>query len=108
MRRRALIGFIAMVALAGVGWLVHRGLVRPAAEPKLGEPRTGLSVAALEAFYAGRELLARTFDETAGSGPTTYYNETNCLACHAFPAVGVGGANATHRARFWCTRDRGR
>jgi hypothetical protein len=69
--------------------------VAPALQPRLGDPLTGLTLAQLARFEAGKVEFNRPFTESEGLGPG--FNQISCAACHNNP---IGGSGTITVQRF--------
>ena len=60
------------------------------AQPRLGDPLTGLTGAQLTAFQSGKDEFTQKETPRKGLGPI--FNRDSCVACHSVPAPG-GSSN---------------
>ncbi|TNE88899.1 MAG: hypothetical protein EP330_12870 [Deltaproteobacteria bacterium] len=68
-----------------------------------GDPIAGLDAETLALYERGREVMARSFSEPEGLGPT--FNADSCAGCHQFPVA--GGSGPRYRDFFLVRADRG-
>jgi hypothetical protein len=93
--RRLVAGVLGVGLLVGAA-AAQRELPAVPIQPRMGEPLSGLSAAALDRFDKGQVVFEAFLLEAQGLGPG--FNDTSCASCHALPAT--GGSSGTTVTRF--------